>query len=109
MVTIGDGSFQYSIQALWTAAQHQLPIVFVVLANGEYSVLKSFAHLENTPGVPGLDIPGLDIVSQARGFGCNAVQADTADAIVGQVAAALDAGRPTVIVIPTRAQLADLG
>ena len=52
MVTIGDGSFQYSIQALWTAAQHGLPIVFVVLANGEYSVLKSFAHLENTPGVP---------------------------------------------------------
>src|SRR6478672_12386298 len=30
VATIGDGSFQYSIQSIWTAAQHKLPIVFVV-------------------------------------------------------------------------------
>jgi hypothetical protein len=29
------GSFQYSIQAIWTATQHKLPIVFVVMRNGE--------------------------------------------------------------------------
>ena len=29
----GDGSSMYSIQALWTAAHHDLPIVFVILAN----------------------------------------------------------------------------
>jgi benzoylformate decarboxylase len=28
---IGDGSFQYSVQSLWTAAQHHLPILFMVL------------------------------------------------------------------------------
>ena len=28
---IGDGSSQYSVQALWTAAQHKLPIVYVVM------------------------------------------------------------------------------
>jgi benzoylformate decarboxylase len=32
----GDGSSMYSIQALWTAAHHDLPIVFVILANREY-------------------------------------------------------------------------
>ena len=36
----GDGSAMYSIQALWTAAHHDLPIVFVILANREYRVLK---------------------------------------------------------------------
>ena len=36
----GDGSSMYSIQALWTAAHHALPIVFVILANREYRVLK---------------------------------------------------------------------
>ena len=56
---IGDGLSQYSVQALWTAAQHQLPIVYVVMRNNEYSILKSFAVLEETPGVPGLDLPGL--------------------------------------------------
>ena len=60
LATIGDGSFQYSVQAIWTAAQHRLPIVFVVMRNGEYSILKSFAVLEKTPGVPGLDLVDVD-------------------------------------------------
>src|SRR6478752_2457917 len=59
VATIGDGSFQYSVQAIWTAAQHDLPIVFVVMRNEEYSILKSFAVLEKAPGVPGMDLPGL--------------------------------------------------
>ncbi|MGB6440763.1 MAG: flavin reductase, partial [Methyloceanibacter sp.] len=58
---------------IWTAAQHDLPIVFVVMRNEEYSILKSFALLEKAPGVPGMDLPGLDIVSIATGFGCRAV------------------------------------
>ena len=36
----GDGSAMYSIQSLWTAAHHGLPIVFVILSNREYRVLK---------------------------------------------------------------------
>lgn len=68
VATIGDGSFQYSVQSLWTAAQHRLPVVYVVMRNGEYSILKSFAEPEKTPGVP-----GLDIASIATGFGCRAV------------------------------------
>ena len=68
VATIGDGSFQYSVQAIWTAVQHDLPIVFVVMRNKEYSILKAFALLEKAPGVPGMDLPGLDIVSIATGF-----------------------------------------
>ncbi|EAB8791735.1 benzoylformate decarboxylase, partial [Salmonella enterica subsp. enterica] len=48
---IGDGSMQYSVQGLWTAAQHQLPILFVIPENRQYGILKSFAVLEDTPGV----------------------------------------------------------
>ena len=55
VATIGDGSFQYSVQAIWTAAQHDLPIVFVVMRNEEHAILKAFALLEKAPG-PGLDI-----------------------------------------------------
>jgi len=35
--------------------------VFVVMRNEEYSILKAFALLEKAPGVPGMDLPGLDI------------------------------------------------
>ncbi len=96
--TIGDGSFQYSIQAIWTAAQHKLPIVFAVLRNGAYAILKSFAELERTPGVPGLDLPGLDIASLAKGFGCHTAEVTSTDELADAFTTALQADGPTVIV-----------
>ncbi len=109
IATIGDGSFQYSVQAIWTAAQHKLPIVFVVFRNGEYSILKSFAQLEEAPGVPGLDLPGLDIASVAKGFGLRSVHANTAEEIRDEVKLAVAADGPTVIVVETQPQDAKLG
>ncbi|HKI40635.1 MAG TPA: thiamine pyrophosphate-dependent enzyme, partial [Mycobacterium sp.] len=96
-------------QAIWTAAHHRLPIVFVVMRNGEYSILKSFAELEKTPGVPGLDLPDLDIASLAVGFGCRAVNVDTTEKLAHEFTAALDADGPTVIVVPTKPQAVHLG
>src|ERR1700736_6286177 len=109
LATIGDGSFQYSIQAIWTAAQHRLPVVFVVMRNGEYSILKSFAVLEKTPGVPGLDLPGLDIASLAAGFGCRAINVDSTEKLAEEFSTALGANGPTVIVVRTKPQAAHLG
>ena len=109
LATIGDGSFQYSVQAIWTAAQHRLPIVFVVMRNSEYSILKSFAVLEKTPGVPGLDLPGLDIASLAVGFGCRGVNVDSTEKLAHEFTTALNADGPTVIVVPTKPQPAHLG
>ena len=105
---IGDGSFQYSVQALWTAAQHRLPIVYVVMRNNEYSILKSFAELEETPGVPGLDLPGLEIASIARGFGCRTAEADTTQDLEQAFKSALGADTTTVIVVSTQPQKAML-
>ena len=109
LATIGDGSFQYSVQAIWTAAQHRAKVVFVVMRNGEYSILKSFAELEETPGVPGLDLPGLDIASLAIGFGCRAVNVDSTEKLATEFTNALEADGPTVIVVPTKPQHAHLG
>src|SRR5262249_3254505 len=72
---IGDGTFQYSIQSLYSAAQHELKVIFIMACNEEYAFLKEFAALENTPNVPGLDLPGLDVVSAAKGFGARSVSA----------------------------------
>lgn len=105
---IGDGSFQYSVQSIWTAAQHRLPLVYVVMRNEEYSILKSFAVLEETPGVPGLDLPGLDIASWAHGFGRHAVDVDTTEDLQREFKAALAADTTTVIVVRTQPQKAML-
>ncbi|WP_353813367.1 benzoylformate decarboxylase [Agromyces sp. SYSU T00266] len=100
LAVMGDGSLQYSIQALWTAAQHDAHLIVVVPRNGEYAILKSFAELEETPGVPGLEIPGLDIVSLAKGYGCRGVEAGTDDEVRSALAHALEHGGTSVIVVP---------
>jgi len=108
IVIIGDGSFQYSVQAIWSAAQLKLPLLIVVLRNGEYCILKSFAALEQTPGVPGLDLPGLDIVSLARGYGCEAARVGEITAIKKAASEAWTKDRPTVLEIPISAEVPPL-
>ena len=108
LAILGDGATNYSIQALYTAAQHKLPVVFLVLNNQEYGILKAFAMQQHTPGVPGMDLPGLDFVALATGYGCAAFRLDTSDAL-GQ--ALKDASRltgPTVLEVPITAAVASL-
>jgi len=63
-------------------------MLIVVLRNEEYAILKSFAVLEQAPGVPGLDIPGIDFLSIAKGYGCDAARPADLDAIKAAVATA---------------------
>ncbi|MFF1398983.1 hypothetical protein ACFVZD_34875 [Streptomyces sp. NPDC058287] len=69
------------------------------MRNHEYSILKSFADLEETPGVPRLDLPGLGISSLARGFGCRAVELTNTADFEGQFQAPIDSDTPTVVVV----------
>ena len=97
---IGDGSFHYSIQSLATAAHERARMVVIVPRNEEYAILKAFAKVEDTPGVPGLDLPAFDVVQLARGYGCRAERATTPDEVADQVKAALNYDGPTVIEVP---------
>lgn len=105
---IGDGSLQYSIQALWTAAQHRLPVVVVVPVNAEYAILKAFASREHAAGVPALDLPGLDIPAIARGFGCHAERVESADALTEALHRGMRADGPTVLAVPITAKVPPL-
>jgi benzoylformate decarboxylase len=97
---MGDGSFQYSVQALYTAVQQKAHVVFIALVNEEYAILKEFAQLEKTPNVPGLDIPGLDLVSLGKGYGARSVRAESVAEIAAAFAAALAFEGTSVIAIP---------
>ncbi len=66
---IGDGSIQYSIQALWTAVQQDAPVITIVLQNSDYSALKGFCDFTDVGrNVPGTDIPEIDVVKIAQGY-----------------------------------------
>ena len=108
IAAIGDGSLQYSVQSLYTAARQKLKLIYIVPCNDEYAILKEFAVLEKTPNVPALDLPGLDIVATAKAFGCVGVAANTKDEIKEAFKAALAADGPTVIAIRIAHQLRPL-
>ena len=73
---VGDGSSLYAIQALWSAAQYGVGAVFVILANGGYTVMDRLAELQGGasvwPRFPEIDLAGL-----ARSFGCPARRVST--------------------------------
>ena len=104
----GDGSSMYSIQALWTAAHHDLPIVFVILANREYRVLKHnidayrarFDVKSNKPYMHmDLSGPALGFVDLAKGMGVAGTHVTKAEDIQNAVAAAFKSGKPHLIEI----------
>ena len=104
----GDGSAMYSIQALWTAAHLGLPITFVILANGEYRILKHnldiyrqrfgiasqapYAHMD-------LATPALGFVEMAAGMGVAGTRIADPAAIGPVVRAAFAGRRPYLVEI----------
>ena len=99
----GDGSAMYSIAALWSASHHNLPILFVILSNREYRVLKHnmdiyrarFNTNSNKP-YPNMDLtnPTLGFVDIARGFGLAAEQVTDPASIAERVSALLATNDP---------------
>src|SRR5579864_32127 len=102
---VGDGSAQYSIQALWTAVQLRLPVLFVVLRDGAYTILRAFAAFEGAGGVPGLDLPGLNTVKLAEGFGCPARRITEPGEIAGALRDGLRGDQPALLEVAIKAEL----
>lgn len=94
---IGDGSAMYSVQALWAAARYEVPVLFYVIDNSGYSILKGYRDALGASGVPGLDLPGVDLVRVAEGFGCVGENISDPDTLSGAIARALGDGRPYLI------------
>jgi benzoylformate decarboxylase len=111
LCVVGDGSAMYSPQALWTAAHEQLPIVFAVVNNRQYLILK-----RNLQGMGGdaartgnlvamdLDDPPVDYISLARSMGVDATLVESAHDVGDAVAAALASGRPHLLELPISAK-----
>jgi benzoylformate decarboxylase len=73
----GDGSAMYSIQALWTAAHHKLPLNVVIVNNGGYRIIKqrllAFHGDDHYVGMDFVD-PPVDFVGLATSFGLEAIR-----------------------------------
>lgn len=102
----GDGSAMYSIQALWTAAHDHLAVVYVILSNREYRILKhnmdtyrqrfgakpdrAYLHMDLAP-------PEIGFVEMAKGMGVAAERVTRTEEVAGALARALASGGPYLL------------
>jgi benzoylformate decarboxylase len=75
----GDGSAMYSIQSLWTAAHHKLPLNVVICNNGGYRIIKqrllAFHGDDHYVGMDFVD-PPVDFSGLAKSLGAEAIRID---------------------------------
>ncbi len=104
----GDGSAMYSIQALWSAAHHELDIVFVILVNREYRILKHNmdtyrqrfdANSNQDYPEMNLDTPALDFVTMAKGMGLDGHEVSKPEDVAPALKAAFASPGPSLIAI----------
>ena len=94
---VGDGSAHYSITGLWTAAQHRVPCTFLIIRNGVYEALKDYGDFLGTKDVPGMDLPGLDFVSLAAGYGVRGCRVETANELTDALKESFASHAPSLI------------
>lgn len=97
VATVGDGSANYGISALYTAAEYQTRTVFVIVNNGGYGALAGFAERMGAQDVPGLALREIDFVSIAEGYGVPASRVTAPEEFARAYAAALAAEGPVLI------------
>lgn len=104
---LGDGGFNFGLQALWSASRYDAPIAHVILNNGQYqanrlNMSKYPGRMLETGQYPGVSLgtPNIDYVALAKGYGVEgeAVREPAALAAALQRAkAVINGGRPYLV------------
>ncbi|MGW4401155.1 benzoylformate decarboxylase [Amycolatopsis nivea] len=96
VVVVGEGSAQYTLHALWTAAQHRLPVTFVIPNNSGYLSLKYYLA-DQKAWQAGWDLSDVDMAQLAKGFGCAAERITSPDGLRDSLKKALSADGPVLL------------
>jgi len=103
---VGDGSLYYSDSALWTAASHSIPVLYVISNNGAYGVVagafgRAEANMKQTGDYRGVVLDNIDPVKLGEGFGVEGMhvtdESSIADAIEHGLKTVEDEKRPFLL------------
>ncbi len=101
---VGDGSAMYTSQALWTAAHEGLGVLFVIINNRGYRILKQRTHAlkgfsaqDDVYVAMDLDRPLIDFVGLAQSLGVPAERVEKAADVAPALARGLAAGGPYLL------------
>jgi benzoylformate decarboxylase len=99
---VGDGSALFGIQALWSAAKYQIPVIMVVLNNRGYAAVKwglaSYPDRKSRVGADlGYDLGNVDFPKLAQSFGVSGQRIEKPDEIGPALKKAIRSGKPTLL------------
>ena len=111
---VGDGSAMYTVQSLWTAARHNIPVLYIILSNRSYRILKiNMNRYRRTLDIPAgrpypfmdLTNPALNFVEIAHGMGVAGKHITQPGDIDSAVKEALSLGTPYVLEVETEGRV----
>ena len=107
LAIVGDGASMYTVQALWTAARYNIPVVYSICNNRSYRILKVNMDIylrrmlddqERESEYVGMDFANpLDLAAIAQGMGVAGEKVEDPDALGPALRKAYDSGKPAVI------------
>lgn len=101
---VGDGSAMYTIQSIWSAAHHDVPVTWVICNNESYRILKINMLQYLGEAAQGrrfvemdLNDPRIDFAAVARSFGVEGWRVERPDEIGPALRAAFSSGKPGLV------------
>lgn len=99
---VGDGSALFGLQALWTAAKYQIPVVVVVLNNRCYAAIKWGFSTYPERSCPddadlGYDLGDVDFPKLAQAFGISGQRIEDPAKVRPALERAISEGKPALL------------
>jgi len=104
---VGDGSFQFGVQALWSAVRYEVPIGIVIYNNGQYQANRKHLHAYGGRAAAtgkyigvSLGSPEIDHVAIAKGYGVEGERIEDParlNAAIARCVRAVHDGRPYLL------------
>lgn len=104
---VGDGSFQFGVQALWSAARYKVPVAIVIWNNNAYQANRRALHNYGKRAAASgkyigcyLGSPKIDNVQIARGYGLQGERVDDPDRLgeaIDRCLASVQTGRAYIL------------
>ena len=107
LAIVGDGASLYTVQALWTAARYNIPVVYAICNNRAYRILKVNMDIylnrmledkERQSEYTGMDFANpLNLSAIAQGMGIAGEKVEDPQELGPAVRKAFDSGKPALI------------
>jgi benzoylformate decarboxylase len=101
VAVLGDGCAMFGLQGLWSAAHHQVPVLFLIMNNGGYRTLKDTLGESYGPGPhPGIELGQRDWTKVAEFFGVAARRVTSDAELRGLVSSVGSLRAPLLVDVP---------